>query len=73
MSERNFVINHWFQVWSSPCVFLGKFALDAEVLDIGIKYMVLGLSWLKENGFVVDIMGRCLRNVDKSLVLRYSI
>ena len=32
-----------------------KFLLDAEVFDIGQKEVVLGLSWLKENGFSVDI------------------
>ena len=42
LSGGNFVINHWFQVFSSPGVSLGKFSLDAEVLDIGKKDVVLG-------------------------------
>ena len=33
---------------------LSKFAMDAEVLDIGNRDVILGLSWLTENGFSVD-------------------
>ena len=33
---------------------LGKFAMDAEVLDIGNRAVILGLYWLTENGFSVD-------------------
>ena len=73
LSGGNFVINHWFQVFSSPGVSLGKYSLDAEVLDIGKKDVVLGLSWLRENGFVVDPMDRCLRNVSTGLVIPCSV
>ena len=73
LSGGNFVINHWFQVFSSPGISLGKFSLDAEVLDIGKKDVVLGFSWLKENGFVVNPMDRCLRNVSTGLVIPCSV
>ena len=35
--------------------FANKFLLDAEVFDTGQKDVVLGLSWLNENGFSVDV------------------
>jgi len=73
LSGGNFVMNHWFQVFFSPAVSLGKFSLDAEVSDTGKKDVVLGLSWLKENGFVVDPMNRCLRNVSMGLVIPCSV
>ena len=34
---------------------INKFSLDVEVFDIGQKEVVLELSWLKENGFSVDV------------------
>ena len=43
---------------------LGKFAMDVEVLDIGNKDVILGLSWLTDNGFAVDTQDRCLRNIN---------
>ena len=73
MSGGNYVINHWFQVFSFPGISLGKFSSDAEVLDIGKKDVVLGLSWLKDNRFVVDLMDRCLRNVSMGLVIPCSV
>ena len=39
-----------------------KYTLDAEVLNIGRKDIMLGLSWLKEQGLVVNIPDRCLEN-----------
>ena len=39
----NFVINTSFQVMDSSSV-LGKFAVDAEELDVGNKDVILGLS-----------------------------
>jgi predicted aspartyl protease len=72
LSGGNFVINTGFKVFSSGME-LGKFSLDAEVLDIGKKDVVLGLSWLKENGFVVDPVGRCLRNISTGLVIPCSV
>ena len=41
----NFVVNTSFKVMDSSSV-LGKFAMDAEVLDIGNRDVILGLSWL---------------------------
>ena len=46
----NFVVNTRFKVIDLSSV-LGKFAMDAEVLDIGNRDVILGLSWLAENGF----------------------
>ena len=34
------------------------FQLHAEVLNIGRRDMILGLSWLEENGFNIDAAGR---------------
>ena len=59
LSGGNFIVNISFKVFdlvsspTSPTV-LGKFSLDAEVLDIGNKDCILGLSWLTENDFLVD-------------------
>ena len=33
---------------------LYKFGMDTEVLDIGNRDVILGLSWLAENEFSVD-------------------
>ena len=49
----NFVTNTMFKVINSYLV-LDKFAMDAEVLDIGNRDVILGLSWLTENGFSMD-------------------
>ena len=46
----NFVVNTRFKVIDLSSV-LSKFAIDAEVLDIGNRDIILGLSWLTENGF----------------------
>ena len=48
----NFVLNTLCKLRDS---FLGldKFGIDAEVVDIENKDMILGLSWLTENGFLV--------------------
>jgi len=72
LSRGKYVVNTSFSVF---CMgnFLGKFLLDVEVLDIGKRDIVLGLSWLKENRFVVDPIDKCLRNVDKGLVLPCSV
>ena len=37
-----------------------EFQLDAEVLDIGSRQLVIGLSWLRENGFILDPIKRTL-------------
>ena len=52
---------------------LGKLAMDAEVLDIGNRDVILGLSWLTENGFPVDTQDRCLRNVNCGQVIPCSV
>ena len=47
------MVNATFKVMDSSLA-LGKFAIDAEVLDIGNRDVILGLSWLTENGFSMD-------------------
>ena len=37
---------------------LDKFIIDAKVLNIGNRKVILGLSWFTENGFFVDIQDR---------------
>ena len=51
--EGNLFVNTTFKVRDSYSI-SGKFAMDAEVLDIGNRDVILGLSWLTENGFSVD-------------------
>ena len=65
-------MNTLFSVFSGGN-FLDKFPLDTKVLDIGKRDIVLGPCWLKENGFVMDPLDRCLRNVDKGLGLPCSV
>ena len=65
LSGGNFIVYTSFKVFdlvSAPTslIVLGKFTLDAEVLDIGNKDCILCLSWLTENGFLVDTQERCL-------------
>ena len=52
---------------------VGKFAMDAEVADIGNRDVILGLSCLKENGFSVDTQDKCLRNVNTGQVISCSV
>ena len=61
----NFVVNTTFKVMDSSSV-LEKFPIDAEVLNIGNRDVILGLFWLTENGFSVDTQDRCLRNLNTS-------
>ena len=41
-----------------------EWSLDAEVLDIGRRDLILGLSWLEEHGFSVDTVGKQLVRKD---------
>ena len=68
----NFVVNTTFKVMDS-CLVLGKFAMDAEMLDIGNRDIILGLSWLTQNGFLVHTQHRCLRNVNSGEAIPCSI
>ena len=78
LSGGNFIVNTSFKVFdvvsstTSSTVF-DKFSLDAEVLDIGKKDCILGLSCLTENGFLVDTQERCLRNAISGLVIPCSV
>ena len=47
--------------------------MDAEVLDIGNKDCILGLSWLTENGFFVDMQEQCLRKPISGLGIPCSV
>ena len=68
----NFVVNTTFKVMYSSST-LSKFDMDAEVLVIGNRDVIWGLSWLTENGFSVDTQDRCLRNVNTSQVIPCSV
>ena len=63
--EEHFIMNTSFKIMDSLAV-LRKFAIDAEVLDMENRDIILGLSWLIENGFLVNTQDRCLRNVNTS-------
>ena len=52
---------------------LNKCSLNDEVFDIGKKNVALGLSWLKENGYVVEPIDRCLRNISSGWLITCSI
>ena len=57
---------------TSPTV-LGKFSLYGEVLVIGNKDCILGLSCLTKNGFLVDTQEYCLRNAISCLIIPWSV
>ena len=42
------------------CMRNREFQLDAEVLNLGGRQLVIGLSWLRENGFILDPVKRTL-------------
>ena len=67
-----YIVNTSFEVYDSSSG-LVKFAMDAEVLDIGNREIILGLSWLTENGFSVDTQDRCLRNIYTGQVIACSV
>jgi len=60
LAGGKYVVNTMFKVFSEGSL-LGKFTLDTEVLDIGKRDVILGLSWLEEHGFWVDTPARYLR------------
>ena len=72
ISRRKFVRNTSIEVLDSSSV-LSKFGMDAKALDVGNRKVIMGLSLLTENGFLVDIQGRCLRNVSSGRVITYSV
>ena len=41
-----------------------RFKVNAEVLNLGGRQLILGLSWLRENGFVVNPMQQSLDSVN---------
>ena len=67
-----FVVNMTFTIMDFHSV-LGRFTIDAEVLDIGNRNVILCLSWLTENAFLVHTQDRCLRNVNSGQVIRSSV
>ena len=78
LSAGNFIFNTSFTVFdlasspTSPTV-VGKFSLDAEVLNVGNKDCIFGLSCVRENGFLIDTQERCLRNAISGLVIPWSV
>ena len=78
MSAGNFIVNTSFYAFdfvtsTTSATVLSKVSLDAEVLDIGNKDRILGISWLMENGLCVDMQERCLRNAILDLVIPCSV
>ena len=70
--KANFVVNTLLKVMNSSSL-LGKFAINAEVLDIENSDVILGLSWLTVNAFLVNTQDRCLRNVNSGQVIPCSV
>ena len=68
----NFVVNARCKVMDFSLV-VGKFAMDAEVLDIRNRNAILGLSWWTEKGFSVDTQDRCLTNINTGQVIPCSV
>ena len=66
------MVNTLFKVIDSSSV-LSKFAMHAVVVDIENRNVILGLSWLMENGFLVNTQHRCLRNVNTAYVILCSL
>ena len=64
----NLVLNMTIKVTDSYSV-LGKFAMDAEILDIANGDVILGFSVLMEHGLSVDIQDMCLRKVNPGQVI----
>ena len=65
-------MNRIFKVMDSSSI-LGKFAVDAEVLDIGNREVILGLCCLTENSFSLATYDRCLRNINAGQVIPCSV
>ena len=57
------LINTFFKLMDSSLV-LYKFATDAEVLDIGNREIILGLSWIIETRLSLDTQVSYLSNVN---------
>ena len=54
------------------CMRNREFQLDAEVLSLGGRQLVIGLSWLRENGFILDPVNRTLENKALGCVVQCS-
>ena len=54
------------------CMRNREFQLDAEVLSIGGRQLVIGLSCLRENGFILDPVNRTLENKALGCVVQCS-
>ena len=63
-----YIVNSSFVILGALGPF-NKFSLDAEVFDIGQKEVILGLSWLKENGFSVDVSNSRLVNEISGIII----
>jgi len=72
LAGGKYVVNTTFKVFFEGSL-LGRFTLDVEVLDIGKRDVILGLSWLEEQGFWVDTQARCLWKDLSGLVFPCSI
>jgi len=50
LAGGKYVVNTMFKVFSEGSL-LSRFTLDSEVLDIGKRDVILGLSWWEEHRF----------------------
>ena len=54
------------------CIRNREFQLDAEVLSLEGRQLVIRLSWLRENGFILDPVNRTLKNKALGCVVHCS-
>ena len=67
MKGGKFVVNSHFSF--TTLKHNNQYSIDAEVLDIGHRDMIIGLSWLKENAFSVDIPNQQLVNNTTGVII----
>ena len=72
LARGKYMVNAVFKLFSEGSL-LGRFILDTEVLDIGKRDVILGLSCLEEHRFWVDTQARYLRKDLSGLVIPCSI
>lgn len=74
----NFIVNTWFNVFDfvacgTSATVVGRYSLDAEVLDIENQDCMSWLFWLTQNRLLVDTQPHCLRNAIPALVSICSV
>ena len=71
MKGGKFVVN--LQFFFTVLKHNNQYPIDAEVLDIGYRDMIIGLSWLKKNAFSVDIPNQRLVNNTTGVIIPCNI